>query len=147
MHSQSRRHTRERAGKPGPTRVTELLMRRLFQSSLSRSPTENASKNGPAKHAKKRECVLFSSMNSSSLLLKVKTAKAAKNARLLLLSIGQDWDRHYGSAEIAVRMSGVCHVFSGVLGDLGGSSFQFESLTKLYPSNVRKNCILSRLFA
>ena len=46
-------------------------------------------------------------MNSSSHLLKVKTAKAAKNARPLLLSIGQDWDRHYGSAAIAVRMSGV----------------------------------------
>ena len=30
--------------------------------------SENASKNGPAKHAKKRECVLFSSTNSSSLL-------------------------------------------------------------------------------
>ncbi len=77
----------------------------------------------------------------------MKTAKAAKNARPLLLSIGQDWDRHYGSAAIAVRMSGVCPVFSRVLGDLGGSSFQFESLTKFHLSNVRKNCILSRLFA
>ena len=73
--------------------------------------------------------------------------KTAKAARPLLLSIGQDWDRHYGSAKIAVRMSGVCHVFSGVLGDLGGSSFQFESLTKSHLSNVRKNWFLSRLFA
>jgi len=56
----------------------------------------------------------------------VKTAKAAKNARPLLLSIGQDWDRHYGSTAIAVRMSEVCPVFSGLLGDLGGSSLQFE---------------------
>ena len=55
----------------------------------------------------------------------MKTAKVAKSARPLLLSIGQDGDRHYGSASLAVRMSGVCPVFSGVLGDLGGSSFQF----------------------